>query len=89
MLLYTIVIIGGACNGIKLLAMNFFLSSLHFNIDDKYFPHFYNDNKGKDNKAPLLVMLLKAIIIRRDKKIKLIEAGGRGSEEPLPNIIPK
>jgi len=88
MLLYTIVIIGGACNGIKLLVMNFFFS-LHLNIDDKYFPHFYNDNKGKDNKAPLLVMVVKARIIRRDKKIKLIDVGGRGSEEPLPNIIPK
>jgi hypothetical protein len=35
------------------------------------------------------VMVLKARIIRRDKKIKLIDVGGRGSEEPLPNIIPK
>lgn len=53
--------------------------------------NFYNDdnNNGKDNKAPWLVIVYKIKIIISDKNIELVEVGGEGGGALLPNIIPK
>lgn len=67
-----------------------FLFFHHLNIIYLFFSFNYNDNNnGKDNRTPWLVVVYKIKIMRRDKKIVEVIVADAGGAAAFLNIMSK
>lgn len=67
---------------------SFFFSSFKYNLP--FFSFNYNDNNnGKDNRTPRLVVVYKIKIMRRDKKIVEVIVDDAGGAAAFLNIMSK